>query len=169
MARHHLVQVNIGRLRAPLDSPRSAGFVEALEPINALADGAPGFVWRLQTDEGDATSIRAFDDDMLIVNLSMWESVEALADFVYRSDHRAVMVQRRSWFERMDEAFVALWWVPQGHVPTVDEAKARIETLRRLGPTAEAFTFRSQFPPPDGAGGPVAGDDVLISPASPGE
>jgi Domain of unknown function (DUF3291) len=141
--------VNIARLRAPLDSPQLADFVAALEPVNALADGSPGFVWRLQTDDGDATAIRAFDDDMLIVNMSVWESVDALADFTYRSDHRAVMVQRRKWFERMAEAFLVLWWVPAGHQPSVDEAKDRLVRLQRHGPTPEAFTFRSPFPPPD--------------------
>jgi hypothetical protein len=140
--------VNIARLRAPLDTPQLADFVAALEPVNALADGAPGFVWRLQTEEGDATAIRAFDDDMLIVNMSVWESVDALADFTYRSDHRAVLVQRRKWFERMAEAFLVLWWVPAGHQPSVDEAKDRLSRLQHDGPTPEAFTFRSPFPPP---------------------
>ena len=148
MAGHHLAQVNIGRLRAPLDSPESAGFVAALDPINALADAAPGFVWRLQTDEGDATSIRPFDDDTILVNMSVWTSFEALHTFVYRSDHRRVLAQRREWFERMDAVIVALWWVPSGHRPTVTEAKERLETLGRLGPTPDAFTFRSPFPAP---------------------
>ncbi|HEX6568001.1 MAG TPA: DUF3291 domain-containing protein [Acidimicrobiales bacterium] len=148
MAGHHLAQVNIGRLRAPLDSPESAGFVAALDPINALADAAPGFVWRLQTDEGDATSIRPFDDDTILVNMSVWTSFEALHTFVYRSDHRRVLAQRREWFERMDAVIVALWWVPSGHRPTVTEAKERLATLGRLGPTPDAFTFRSPFPAP---------------------
>lgn len=142
MAESHLAQVNVARLLAPLDSEQLAGFVAALEPINALADAAPGFVWRLQTEEGDATSIRAFDDDMLMVNLSVWESIETLTDFVYRSSHRDVMVQRRQWFERMQEFFTALWWVPVGHTPSVDEAAARLEMLRAKGPTRQAFTFK---------------------------
>jgi hypothetical protein len=151
MAGYHLAQLNIGRLLAPLDSPQLAPFVDALERINALADGAAGFVWRLQTEDGDATAIRAFDDDMLIVNMSVWESVEALADFVYRSDHVSVMRRRREFFERMAEAFQVLWWVPAGHRPSVDEAKDRLERLRRDGSTPEAFTFRLPFPPPDHA------------------
>ena len=121
---HHLAQANVARLLAPLDSPQLADFVAALEPINELADRSPGFVWRLQTDDGDATSIRAFDDDLLIVNMSVWESAEALADFTYRSDHLAVMRRRREWFEPMAEAHLVLWWVPAGHVPDVDEARA---------------------------------------------
>ena len=146
MAGLHLAQLNIARLRAPLDSPELADFVAALDPVNALADAAPGFVWRLQTDDGDATSIRAFDDDMLIVNMSVWESLDALRAYVYGSEHRAVMARRRQWFERMAEAYVVLWWVPAGHVPTVEEAKERLEALRREGPTADAFTFKTPWP-----------------------
>ncbi|HEY8525858.1 MAG TPA: DUF3291 domain-containing protein [Acidimicrobiales bacterium] len=149
MVGYHVAQLNIGRLRAPLDSPQLAAFVEALEPVNALADRAPGFVWRLQTEEGDATALRPFPDDMMLVNMSVWESVEALADFVYRSAHRDILRRRREFFEPMEEAFTVLWWVPAGHIPTVEEAKERLERLRRDGPTPEAFTFRTRFPAPD--------------------
>lgn len=145
---YQLAQLNIARLVAPLDAPELRGFVEALDPVNAIADAAPGFVWRLQTDEGDATSLRPYDDDMLIVNMSVWESLESLADFVYRSDHQRIMRGRRQWLERMAEAYVVLWWVPAGHLPTVEEARQRLELLRANGPTPEAFTFRSPFPSP---------------------
>jgi Domain of unknown function (DUF3291) len=148
MAGHHLAQVNIARIRAPLDSPELADFVAALAPVNALADAAPGFVWRLQTDEGDATAIRPYDDDSILVNMSVWESVESLSDFVYRTDHRGYLARRREWFDRVADVFIALWWVPAGHVPTVDEAKDRLALLERRGPTPEAFTFRSRFPAP---------------------
>ena len=146
----HIAQLNIGRLLAPIDSPQIADFVAALDPINALADAAPGFVWRLQTEDGNATAIRPFDDETLAVNMSVWESIEALAAFAYGSDHRAIMVQRRKWFERMVDAYQVLWWVPVGHLPTVDEAIGRLEHLRAHGPTPHAFTFRVTFPPPDG-------------------
>jgi heme-degrading monooxygenase HmoA len=146
---HHLAQVNIGRLAAPLDSPRLAGFVEALEPVNALADVAPGFVWRLQTDDGDATALRPYADERMIVNLTVWESLEALRAFVFSDEHRAVMARRREYFERMTEVYLALWWVPAGHVPTVDEAKERLEVLGRTGPSARAFPFHRPFPAPD--------------------
>lgn len=139
----HLAQLNIARLLAPIDSPQLADFVAALEPVNALADAAPGFVWRLQTDEGNATSIRPYDDDMLVVNMSVWESLDALRDFVFGAEHRAIMAGRRQWFERMADAYVVLWWVPEGHIPTVEEAKDRLERLRRDGPSEDAFTFRS--------------------------
>jgi hypothetical protein len=148
MPAHHLAQVNIALPREPLDSPALAEFVAALEPVNALADRSPGFVWRLQTEEGDATGIRAFGDDRLIVNLSVWTSLEALRAFVYGSGHLAVMRRRREWFERMAGAFLALWWVPAGHVPRVAEAEQRLEHLRLQGPTPRAFTFRTHFPPP---------------------
>ena len=160
---HHLAQLNVARLRAPLDSPILANFVDALEPVNALADSAPGFVWRLQTEDGDATAIRAFDDDMLLVNMSVWESVDALADFVYRSDHRQVMIRRREWFERMEDSYLVLWWVEAGHRPSTEEAKQRLATLRHDGPTPAAFTFRSPYPPP-GAGGEVEIDDRWACP-----
>lgn len=148
---HHLAQVNIARLRAPIDSPQLAEFVAGLEPVNALADAAPGFLWRLQTDEGDATAIRPYDDERVMVNMSVWRSIEALKDFVYGDEHRAYLARRRQWFERMAEAVVALWWVPAGHRPTVDEAKDRLALLERVGASPDAFTFRTAFPAPGSA------------------
>jgi hypothetical protein len=148
MTAHHLAQLNVARLREPIDSPLLAEFVAALAPVNALADASPGFVWRLQSDGGDATSIHAYDDPLIIVNLTVWQSVEHLREFAFRSGHRDVMRRRREWFERMADAYVVLWWLPAGSVPTVLEARDRLERLRRDGPTAEAFTFRAPFPPP---------------------
>jgi hypothetical protein len=148
MERYHLAEVNVAVLREPLDAPATAGFVAALEPINQLADSSPGFVWRLQTPEGDATSIRVFDDDRIIVNLSLWESLTLWA-FTYASRHLDVLRRRREWFHRMAEAHLALWWVPAGQVPTVEEAVERLEALRRNGPSPEAFTLREPFPAPD--------------------
>jgi hypothetical protein len=160
MTSYHVAQCNIGRVRAPLDSPQLAGFVAALEPVNRMADEATGFVWRLQTEAGDATAIRALEDDLLLLNMSVWESIEALAEFTYRTPHRDVMRRRREWFERLAGAYLVLWWVPAGTVPTVVEARARLEVLRRDGPTPEAFTFQSPCPPPDAsrAADPVAED-----------
>jgi heme-degrading monooxygenase HmoA len=148
MAVPHLAQVNLATLRAPRDDPALAGFVAELEPVNALADGHPGFVWRLQTEDGDATAIRPFDDERVMVNLSVWESLEALRGFVYAGRHLEVLRRRREWFHRMDDPIVALWWVPAGAVPTVAEAKERLGLLARLGPTAGVFTFRAPFPEP---------------------
>jgi hypothetical protein len=160
----HLAQVNIAVLLAPIDSEQLRGFVEMLDPVNAVADAAPGFVWRLQTEDGDATSIRAFEDDRIIVNLSVWETPEALGDFVFASRHLEVLRRRREWFDKMATAYVAMWWIPAGTIPTVEEAKARLEVLEARGPSPEAFTLREPFPPP-GSDQPVAADDRWLSPA----
>jgi hypothetical protein len=146
---YELAQLNIGIIRGPMDSPIMAEFAANLERINALADHSPGFVWRLQTDEGDATSIRPFEDENLLVNMSVWRDVESLNKYVYGSAHVEIMRRRREWFERMREAFLVLWWVPAGHRPSVAEAIAKLDILRAEGPTPEAFTFRQAFPPPD--------------------
>jgi len=150
MADFHLAQVNIGRILAPLDSTALADFVAQLPEINALADGAPGFVWRL-VDEGgaDSTGVRPDGhDDMLLINLSVWESVQALRDFAYRSDHLKVLSRRREWFERPAEHQLALWWVPAGHLPTTAEAMQRIAHIRKHGEGPDAFTFRNPHPAP---------------------
>jgi heme-degrading monooxygenase HmoA len=150
MAAFHLAQLNIGRLQAPMGTPQLAPFEEALEPLNALADRSPGFVWRLQTEEGDATALRPFeDDDMMLVNMSVWESLDALKAYAYGPEHRAILQRRREFFERMSGPYLVLWWVPAGHVPTVEEAKERLQRLEDIGPSPEAFTFRKPFPPPD--------------------
>lgn len=145
--RHALAQLNIARLAAPIDSPRLADFVANLERINALAEAAPGFVWRLQDDAGDATAIRHFGEDVLI-NMSVWRDVASLQDYVYRSAHTEVLRRREEWFEKIREGYLVLWWVPAGHRPSLDEAGSRLDTLRRNGPTADAFTFKKVFPPP---------------------
>lgn len=143
----HLAQINIALPQAPLDTPQLAEFVAALDAVNDAADNAAGFVWRLQTEEGDATGITAFGDDRLIVNLSVWESLEALRGFVYAGRrHAAVMRRRREWFTGMGEAHLALWWTPAGRLPTVEDAEARLDCLRRDGPSPAAFTFRDSFP-----------------------
>ena len=146
--RYQLAQVNIGRLLAPVDSPQIAEFMAALDPINALADASPGFVWRLQTADGNATAIHSFDDDLIISNMSVWESIETLRAFVYTTAHTGVMRRRREWFETYVTSYMALWWVPVGHRPTIDEAKDRLAALDRDGPTPFAFTFRQPFDPP---------------------
>jgi hypothetical protein len=154
MTRYHLAEINIGRLRAPVGDPMIADFVANLARINALADGSPGFVWRLIGEGDDATDIKPDpDDEMMAVNMSVWTDPQALGAFVYRSDHIGIMRRRTEWFEKL-ELYMALWWVPVGHTPTVAEGMSRIDTLRRLGPTAEAFTFRAPFAPPDAQAAP---------------
>jgi hypothetical protein len=137
-----LAQLNVGRAAAPLDSEQLRDFMENLDPINDLADASPGFVWRLQTEDGNATAIKAWDDPLMILNMSVWESVESLADFVYRSAHTDFLRRRREFFEKPVEAIQVLWWVEDGHRPTVAEALERLDHLRAHGPTDHAFTFR---------------------------
>jgi hypothetical protein len=137
-------------MRAPLDDELMAGFVARLEEINALADGSPGFIWRLQTSGGDATYLRPYDDDRILFNMSVWETVDALRNYVYRTAHRELLRQRHEWFEKFAGVFVALWWVPAGHVPGVDEAKKRLAYLEAHGPTEFAFTFKTIFEPDEG-------------------
>jgi hypothetical protein len=147
---YHLAQVNIARLLAPLTDPLLADFMANLDPVNAVADAAPGFVWRLATEEGNATELHVFDDDWLIVNMSVWTSVAALTSYVYGPEHRAILGRRREWFSRLAEASTALWWVPEGHRPDIPEAERRLELLRAEGPTPAAFSLRTTFPPPAG-------------------
>jgi Domain of unknown function (DUF3291) len=159
--RFHLAQVNIGRLRAPIDDPIMEGFRSQLDPVNALADGAAGFVWRLQTEEGNATSIRPYaDDDRMAINMSVWESLEALQQFVYKSAHVGPLRDRKQWFEPIEGPILALWWIPAGHTPTIHEAKQRLQHLEERGPSPYAFTFRTPFPAPDAPSEDVAGLDA---------
>jgi len=147
MSRYHVAQVNIGRIIAPVDDPQMAGFMSRLDELNALADRSPGFVWRLQTSEGNATYFRPFDDDRVLMNMSVWESVEALKHYVYHTIHTELLRQRHEWFSKFDGTYLALWWVPVGHIPGIDEAKKRLAHLEAHGPTQFAFNFKSVFPP----------------------
>jgi uncharacterized protein DUF3291 len=143
----HLAQVNIARMKGPLESAMMEGFVARLEEINALADGSPGFVWRLQAGEGNATYLRPYDDDRILFNMSVWESIEQLREYVYRTAHVEVLRNRHEWFSKFEASYLALWWVPAGHRPSVDEAKKRLAHLAEHGPTAFAFNFKVSFPP----------------------
>jgi Domain of unknown function (DUF3291) len=143
MSSWHLAQFNIARLHQPLDHPDTAEFVAALPSINALAESSPGFVWRLTDEHGQSSSyVRAYDDDLMIINLSVWESPEALSDFVFRTAHTGFLRRRREWFEKLGEAYLVCWWVPAGTAPTVAEAVGRLERLRRDGVSGDAFGLR---------------------------
>jgi heme-degrading monooxygenase HmoA len=157
----HLAQVNVGRIKAPLDSALLAGFVARLDEINALADRSPGFVWRLQTPQGNATDLRPYDDDRILMNMSVWESLEHLTAFVFGSSHRELLQQRRDWFEKFEGVYAALWWVPVGHRPSIEEAKSRLAHLAEKGPTPYAFSFKDTFP----AGAAVASGANVRQPA----
>jgi hypothetical protein len=150
MTGHQLAQLNVGTLKFPLDDPRTHGFTSMLDTLNAVADTAPGFVWRL-IDEGgnDATAIRTSLGDDVLVNMSVWESRDALWDYVYRSGHLDVLRRRSEWFELPKAAFQVMWWIPAGHIPTVEEAVERLELLRAQGPSPSAFGFRDDYRPQD--------------------
>jgi hypothetical protein len=160
MSKYQLAQLNIAALKAPLDSPELKDFVDNLDRINALAESSPGFVWRLKGDGNDATSLRPLGESV-IVNMSVWRDVDSLRKYVYTSAHVEILKRKREWFTRMAKAYMALWWVPQGHEPTVAEAVAKLEHLREHGATAEAFTFGEAFSAPDSqsAGEPLSFGD----------
>ena len=147
MRLYHIAQLNIANLIEPIDSPRLSDFVANLERINQLADESPGFIWRLQTEHGDATSIDFFGPDH-VVNLSVCDSIDALHRYVYRSAHVEILRRKKEWFHQIENAYQVLWWLPAGSIPTIGEAEKRLDLLRRLGPTKDAFLFKSAFPPP---------------------
>lgn len=149
-ADYHLAQLNIARALGETDDPVMAEFMANLDDINALAEDSPGFVWRLQTDEGDATSVRAFDDPLMLLNLTVWADVESLHAYVYDSGHVEFLRRRREWFEPVAGLPVTvMWWIRAGSIPTVDEAVAKLHALAENGSTPNAFTFRDRFGPPD--------------------
>jgi hypothetical protein len=146
---YHLAQVNVAHMIAPLSSPAMSDFVAQIPAVNALADASPGFVWRLATAGGDATGVRAYDDDRVLFNLSVWDSIEALKDFTYKTGHLEPFRDRAKWFERSTQPHLALWWIPAGHIPSVEEAVERLEFRRVHGDTPAAFSFARPFPMPD--------------------
>ena len=146
----HLAQLNIARFMKPAEHPDNADFVNNLDRVNAVAESQPGFIWRLTGDGNDALDVQAFEDPNIAVNMSVWENLESLADFVYRNeDHLAIMRRRREWFE-VTKVHLVLWWVEAGHIPSLDEAKQRLNALVTEGPSERAFTFRNPYPPPSG-------------------
>jgi hypothetical protein len=149
---HHLAQINLARLVAPLDDPKISEFVAQLAPINALADEAPGFVWRLKSESGNATDFAYNDDPFVIVNMSVWESIEALRTYAYKSDHAKVFRDRANWFEKMNQPNYCLWWIPIGHIPGVTGGRERLEHYQQHGATPYAFWFSQHFPQPEDEG-----------------
>lgn len=149
MTQYHIAQINIAQAKAPMDSETMKGFVDRLDEINALADKSPGFIWRLQTEAGDATAIQSFDNPLLIVNMSVWESLEALKNYVYKSDHVELIRDRSAWFNKMIDMHQALWWIPADHIPSVDEGKEKLDYLQKHGLSKTAFTFAKPFPGDD--------------------
>jgi Domain of unknown function (DUF3291) len=148
MKSYHLAQLNIAKMKYSIEDPEMSDFVANLERINALAEKAPGFVWRLQSEAGDATAIDYFGPNIL-VNMSVWKDIDSLHDYVYRTAHAQIMSRRKEWFHRTLEAYTVLWWLPAAHIPTLPESEKRLKLLKEHGPTARAFTFRKAFPAPD--------------------
>lgn len=148
MPEYQLAQLNIARMKADIDSPLMKSFVDELDVVNALAENSPGFVWRLQTEEGDATDIDAFDDSLLLVNMSVWESVEDLKTFVYESFHLEILKRKKEWFNKFEGVYQVLWWIPAGTEPTLEEAKARLAYLQKHKASDYAFNFQKSFPAP---------------------
>lgn len=146
--KYHIAQINIAQALAEMDSDIMHGFVSRLDEINAIADNAPGFVWRLQSEEGDSTSIRVFEDNLLLVNMSIWESIEDLKNYVYKSFHVELIRDREAWFDKIGKPHQALWWIPAGHIPTMEEAKEKLDYIREHGPSPTAFSFGRPFDPP---------------------
>ena len=150
MSRWHLAQFNVAKTRYPIEDPRMAEFVDNLNRINSLGDQSPGCVWRYSTDSGHSMDERIFDDPDIALNFTIWEDVASLKEYTYRSEHKDFLRRRRNWFVEMPEwPIVVLWWIPAGTIPTLAEAKNRLEHLRDQGPTPEAFTFREAYPPPE--------------------
>lgn len=145
MADYHIAQINVARMVAPIDSEEMSGFVERLDEINALADEAEGFVWRLQTEDGDATGIRPFEDEMIIVNMSVWENLEALHHYTYKTVHAQLIKGRKNWFQKMTAPHMAIWYIPAGHIPTAEEAQSKLDLINQHGATPMAFTFGHSF------------------------
>jgi len=148
---YHLAQVNIGKIIAPMDSPVMAGFADNLDRINSLAEKSDGFIWRLKDDSNNATSIKVFDDDFMLINMSVWKNIDSLYKYVYQSAHTDYLKRRKEWFEKMPEMYMALWYVPETHIPNCAEAIERLFYLRKNGDTAFAFGFKNKFSPEEAA------------------
>ena len=145
----HLAQLNIGKVRCNLESPEMADFVNNLDPINAIAEQSPGFIWRLKDESGDATNIEVENTPDIIVNMSVWESVESLKNFMFKTHHIDFLKRKKEWFLPLSEASYVLWWIPKGHIPTLQEAIAKLDHLRENGESQDAFSFKSSYPKPE--------------------
>nr|WP_250905610.1 DUF3291 domain-containing protein [Nonomuraea sp. NEAU-A123] len=155
----HLAQLNVAHLRAPIDSPELAEFVAALEPLNTVADEYPGFVWRMKESEEDPTATISHEyGDYLLITFSVWESLESLWDYAYRSAHLGMLRRRKEWFQRMAEPYIVLWWIPEGYIPSLAEGWERLERLRAVGPSPEAFTFKDSYDSSEAAHLPAAAE-----------
>jgi Domain of unknown function (DUF3291) len=148
MAGFQLAQINIAQAKDNMESEVMRGFVERLDEINHLAESSKGFIWRLQDESGNAADIQAFDDPLLLINMSVWQDIDSLKSFVYRSVHVDLLRDRDAWFDKTSLAHQALWWIPEGHNPSQEEGVERLRHLQQHGPSAQAFTFARPEPQP---------------------
>ncbi len=148
MSTYNLAQINVGRLKRDPDDPAMAGFFDNLDRINKLAEESPGFVWRLQSEHGNATDIILTDDPTFIVNMSVWTSVEALQSFAYHTEHLSFIKRRKEWFVKQEGVYQALWWIPDGHALTPEEGLERLAELEKEGPGQRVFDFKHLYPSP---------------------
>ena len=146
---YQIAQINIAQAKADKDSEVMSGFIARLDEIHTLADNAPGFVWRLETEDGEDGSVSVFNDPLLLINMSVWQDIDSLRAFVYKSIHIELLQNRDAWFDKMGEMHQTLWWVPAGHIPSIQEGKDKLDLIRELGPTTDAFTFGKKFPSPN--------------------
>ena len=142
---YQLAQVNVARMNADLDDPIMSGFVQRLDEINALAEASKGFVWRFKTEAGDATYLRPFEDQRILFNMSVWETLEDLKEYVYASKHVELLKLKANWFSKINEPHLALWWVQKDHIPSVEEALEKLRLIKARGPSADAFTFAKPY------------------------
>jgi len=145
----HLAQLNIAKAKVSLEEPLMKDFVDNLDPVNTTAEKSEGFIWRLQDESGDATSIHLFDDPLIITNMSVWADTESLKKFMFMTHHLEFLQRKEEWFDKLSSANQVLWWVPKGHIPSLEEGKSRLLHLEQHGESSYAFTFRSKFTPHD--------------------
>jgi len=147
---YQLAQVNIAKFRAPIEDPVNHDFMNSLDRVNAMAETQPGFIWRFTGEGNDALDVQAFDDFDIAINMSVWVDVQSLVNFVYRNkDHKEIMQRRKEWFEKIDW-YMVMWWVEEDRMPTIEEAKIRLDLLRLSGPSYSAFTFKTPYAAPSG-------------------
>ncbi|MDQ7050802.1 MAG: DUF3291 domain-containing protein [Enterobacterales bacterium] len=149
MNRYHLAQINIAQAKDSMQSPVMDGFVKRLDEINQLAEQSEGFIWRLKTEQGDATGINAFEDDRLIINLSLWNNLDSLKHYVYQSVHIDLIQDKKHWFNKIKPAHLALWWIPEGCIPSIEQGKQKLQYLQNHGASASVFTFAKPYPHPE--------------------
>lgn len=149
MTKYHIAEINIARMKGVnINDPMMKEFVDNLNIVNQIAEKSNGFVWRLKDENNNATSINPYNDEQVIINVSVWENIETLEEFMYRTFHSEFLKRRKEWFSNFGKAHTAMWWVPEGHIPSLEEAVEKLDYLQKNGATINSFDFRNKFPPP---------------------